>query len=222
MQYSLGRRLAVSAAIAGIIAAIVAVITFLANLKVEAQATPTRTITVAVTLLESATGGALPASQDPVSAQGQGNQPTAVSNQPPLVLHQELFLDAIDPIEDELNPESITWGAETFSRSLTNPLSGCSQVGPVDWVVPFGWSQLETEIGVGIDAVEPESRVTFNIYLDGTRAVSQTLAVGEHMPIEVSVVGVSRIRFETIIDKSRRGNCNTEATAVWGDPRFVP
>lgn len=68
------------------------------------------------------------------------------------------------------------------SRSLTNPLSGCSARGPIDWVIPVGVHQFDTEIGVATDAAEPDSKVTLNINLDGQPAGYTTLAVGLHKP----------------------------------------
>ncbi len=131
-----------------------------------------------------------------------------------------IYLDDVDAVEGSLDKASVTWKAATFSRSLTNPLSGCSARGPIDWIIPVGVHQFDTEIGVATDAAEPNSKVTFSIYLDGQPAGSTTLGVGLHKPLDIDLKEASRLRLESIIDKSRRNNCNTEATAVWGDPHF--
>nr|WP_306239139.1 NPCBM/NEW2 domain-containing protein [Ornithinimicrobium cryptoxanthini] len=132
-----------------------------------------------------------------------------------------MFLDEIETVDDDLNRESVTWRDQTFSRSLTNPLSGCSEIGPVDWVIPVGYGFFDAEIGVAEDAAEPDASVTFNVYVDGDPVVSETLTVGQHQPLRVPLSEASRIRLETIIDQNRRGNCNTEATSVFGDARFT-
>lgn len=132
-----------------------------------------------------------------------------------------MFLDEIEPVGDDLNRESVTWRDQTFSRSLTNPLSGCSAIGPVDWVIPVGYAFFDAEIGVAEDAAEPDARVTFNVYVGGDPVVTETFTVGQHQPLRVPLGEASRIRLETIIDQSRRGNCNTEATSVFGDARFT-
>ena len=132
------------------------------------------------------------------------------------------YLDSIDTVEGGLEPASITWGESTFPHSLTNPLSGCSAQGPVDWVVPSDAVLFVAEIGVTADSVEPDSRVTFNVFVDGVlQDGPQTLGVGEHTRMEVDVQDKGRIRLESVIDQSRRNNCNTEAVAVWGDAAFV-
>lgn len=148
--------------------------------------------------------------------------PAPVSSTPPSTAPNAgtVYLDGLDTIEDELDAESVSWGTATFARSLVNPLSGCSAVGPVEWVRPAGADSLKAEIGVAVESVEADSKVTFNVYLDGVLKSENTLGVGQHTPIDVPLGDSLRITFESIIDQSRRGNCNTEAYAVWGNARL--
>jgi hypothetical protein len=210
------KRLEVLAAIAGIVAALVAIIALILQFS---QVPVFDGSSISTVPSGSSTPSGADESPSPSRTPSENGPATTPSSEPSAA---EVYLDQLDPIEDELEPMSISWGSATFSRSLTNPLSGCSAVGPVDWVVPPRVNTLETEIGVAIDAVEPESKVTFNVYIDGSRVFTRTLAVGQHEPATIPLGAGLRIRFETIIDESRRSNCNTEARAVWGDPRLVP
>jgi NPCBM/NEW2 domain len=130
------------------------------------------------------------------------------------------FLADLDPVEGRLETKSVSWRGDTYPRSLVNPLSGCSQEGPVDWVIPPESKFFRAEVGVDAASVEPLSKVTFIVYLDGSPLPPKTLAVGAHAPVEVPLADHSRIRLESIIDESRRNNCNTEAIAVWGNARL--
>lgn len=81
-----------------------------------------------------------------------------------------------------------------------------------------GLDTIEDELDA--ESVEADSKVTFNVYLDGVLKSENTLGVGQHTPIDVPLGDSLRITFESIIDQSRRGNCNTEAYAVWGNARL--
>ena len=200
----------VVAAVIGAAATLIAAILVAKSGNVPEALLPKPTSTVTVTATRTITAS---------PSASNGSNPTSSSIRPGRVT----YLDSLPPVEGGLDRESVTWGDRTFSRSLTNPLSGCSDKGPVDWVIPADAGTFVAEIGVETDAVEAESRVTFNVFVDGTLGgESPTLGVGEHQPIEIPVRDKSRIRLESIIDQSRRSNCNTEAVAVWGDAAFVP
>jgi hypothetical protein len=195
--------------IAGILAMIIALVAYLRWEQSIAQSShPETTVTPMPSVSQSPAPTPLP------------EPPTDVT--PNAAVIAPVYLDQLEPIEDSLYRDSVSWGSATFAHSLTNLLSGCSSVGPVAWVVPVGMSVLNTEIGVAVDANEPESRVTFSVYLDGTLASTNTLGVGEHIPLSVPLAGAQRLTVESIIDESRRWNCNTEAMAVWGDPVLTP
>jgi hypothetical protein len=165
-----------------------------------------------------------PELSEPVTPSGDPTPESAspsVSGTPsPVVV--PVYLDQLETIEDAFYDGPVSWGAQTFPHSLQDYLSGCSSVGPVDWVIPARMSTFSTEVGVAVDSVEADSRVTFSIYLDGVNVSTATLGVGEHNPVTVPLDGAQRLRLEAIIDESRRGNCNTEAKAAWGNPVFAP
>lgn len=140
------------------------------------------------------------------------------ASQPP---SQAEYLDGLDPIGDSLFAESASWGFDKFAHSLVDPLSGCDEVGPVDWVIPPGESQLLAEIGVATDSQQPDARVTFNVYVDSKLVFTKTLGVSQHQPLAVDLAGGARLRLETIIDKNRQDNCGSDADAVWGNVRFA-
>lgn len=71
------------------------------------------------------------------------------------------YLEDLEPVEDMLDVESFALGATTYPHSLINPLSSCSQTGPVGWVLPAGASRVLAEVGVDPASVEPDSQVTF-------------------------------------------------------------
>ena len=132
------------------------------------------------------------------------------------------FLDALDPVERTfLTSEMATLGGVEYVHSLTNPMASCSQVGPVTWVLPQGAQRLLGEVGVDVGAAEPEARVAFLVQAGSSEVFSEVLAVGDHQSLTVPVKGGDRLTVETrfIPEGGFRGNCNTEAVAVWGDLR---
>jgi hypothetical protein len=134
------------------------------------------------------------------------------------------YLDALDPVEDSfLVHEPATLGGVDYVHSLTNPMASCSQAGPVTWVLPSPSQRLLGEVGVDVGAAEPRARVAFLVQADGAEIFSEVLAVGEHASLDASVTEGERLTIETrfIPEGGFRGNCNTEATAVWGDLRLV-
>lgn len=162
-------------------------------------------------------GTAVPPTPSATLPSASSAQPSSAVTTAPTIT----YLDSVEPIEKAFMRESVGWGAETFPHSLVDPLSGCSFVGPVDWVIPPGMRTFKSEIGVATDAVEPESRVSFTVYLDNVPAApTRTLAVGQHEPVEVALGAASRLRLEAVIDESRRNTCSADAEAVWGDPRL--
>lgn len=166
---------------------------------------PRATVTVTETITAPPS---TPLPIDPAKDKNEGPSPSAI------------FLDDLSPIEGGLENQSVSWRDATFSRSLVNSLSGCSAQGPVDWVIPQGVSLFIAEIGVDTSSVEPDSKVTFSVYLDGDPTEPTTLSVGQHTSLNVPLGDHQRMRLESIIDKDRRNNCNTEALAVWGNARF--
>lgn len=131
-----------------------------------------------------------------------------------------ILLDTLEPIDEYLETESVSWQENTFSHSLVNELSGCSARGPVIWEVPNGVSRFYTEIGVDTSSKERMANVSFNIYLDQSPVVSRTLPVGSHEPVSMELNGASTITLESIVDENRNLTCTGDAIAVWGDPRF--
>jgi len=134
------------------------------------------------------------------------------------------FLDALDPVEDtNLVAETAALGGTDYIHSLTNPMASCSQAGPATWVAPAGSQRLKAEVGVGVGAAEPEARVAFLVKVGSTEVFSKVFAVGEHGPLDVPIASGDRLTIETrfIPEDGFRGNCNTEAVAVWGDLRVL-
>lgn len=177
------------------------------------EAAPTNTPTTTVTTTQTVTAPPSitpPDESNPPSSSGSDQPDSSV-----------VYLDSLEAIEDGFEEASVSWGTATFSHSLLNPMSGCGEYGPADWVVPVGSSRFRAEIGVPITAAEPDARITFNVFEGGRQLTTKTVGVGEHVPISLSVTGGSRLRLESIIDQERRSNCNTEAEAVWGDARFT-
>lgn len=132
------------------------------------------------------------------------------------------FLDAIEPTERTLlKSEAATLGGVEYIHSLTNPMASCSEAGPVTWVFPQSAQRLVGEVGVENGAAEPKARIAFLVQSGSSEVFSQVLAVGEHQTLDVPVKGGERVTIETrfIPEGGFRGNCNTEAVAVWGDLR---
>lgn len=131
-----------------------------------------------------------------------------------------VYLQDLEPIEGYLSSESVTFGGETYASSLLNPMSGCSSQGPVRWEIPRDAALFQAVAGVPVDAAEGESRVTFIVRLDGSEVYNETHAVGKSQEVNIDVRGAQVLMLESIIDESRRSNCNTEADAVWGNASF--
>ena len=134
------------------------------------------------------------------------------------------YLDALEPVEDtNLVAETAALGGIDYIHSLTNPMASCSQAGPATWVAPAGSERLKAEVGVGVGAAEPKARVAFLVTVGSTEVFSKVLAVGEHEPLDVGIASGDRLTIETrfIPEGGFRGNCNTEAVAVWGDLRVL-
>lgn len=160
---------------------------------------PIQTITVMTTATSTVT--ASPSSSAPSSSTGA------------------LYLSDLPAISD-LETGSRSLGGVVFAHSLYNSLSGCSERGPGEWVVPANVTAFTAQVGVEIDAAEEDSRVTFVVTAGGSEVYKKTFDVGDSEPIRVPVIPNTRMKLESIIDRSRRGNCNTEAVAVWGDAAF--
>lgn len=129
-----------------------------------------------------------------------------------------LYLSDLPAISD-LETGSRSLGGIIFAHALYNPLSG-SERGPGEWVVPANVTAFTAQVGVEIDAAEADSRVTFVVTAGGSEVYKKTFAVGDSEPVRVPLMPNTRMKLESIIDRSRRGNCNAEAVAVWGDPAF--
>lgn len=173
---------------------------------VTSQATTTDTATVTVT--ETATVTA-------TSSGGPVDPPASAAT---------TYLDALNPVEDtHLVAEAAALGGKDYVHSLTNPMESCSQAGPTTWVIPSGAQRLQAEVGVSAGAAEPEARVAFLVTVDSTEVFSKVFAVGEHGPLDVAITSGDSLTIETrfIPEGGFRGNCNTEAVAVWGDLRVL-
>jgi len=134
------------------------------------------------------------------------------------------YLDALESVErTNLVAETAALGGTDYIHSLTNPMASCSQAGPATWVAPAGSERLQAEVGVGVGAAEPKARVAFLVTVGSTEVFSKVLAVGEHEPLDVAIASGDRLTIETrfIPEGGFRGNCNTEAVAVWGDLRVL-
>jgi hypothetical protein len=174
---------------------------------VTSQATTTETATVTVTRTATVTA----TSSNSASI---GSPASAATT----------YLDAFDPVEDTyLVAEAAVLGGKDYVHSLTNPMESCSQAGPTTWVVPSGAQRLQAEVGVSADAAEPKARVAFLVTMGSTEVFSKVFAVGEHGPLDVAITSGDRLTIETrfIPEGGFRGNCNTEAVAVWGDLRLL-
>lgn len=173
---------------------------------VTSQATTTETATVTVTTTATVTATSSSASVDST------------------VSAATTYLDALDPVEDTyLVAEAAALGGKDYVHSLTNPMESCSQAGPTTWVVPSGAQRLQAEVGVSAGAAEPKARVAFLVTVGSTEVFSKVFAVGEHGPLDVAITSDDRLTIETrfIPEGGFRGNCNTEAVAVWGDLRML-
>lgn len=188
-----------SAARAGNLPSIVALPTSTSTVTQTAFSVQTVTVTQTVTHTD---------------AQAASTQPGTTANP------GRTYLVDLRPIGASFERRVVDFSTVTYPNSLINLMSGCSQTGPVDYLVPVGATQLITEVGVTRDSLEPDSRITFQVTVDGQRVEPVTTGVGQHTTLTVAVTDKSRVRLETSIDKNRRTNCNTEAVAVWGDPYF--
>lgn len=136
------------------------------------------------------------------------------------MLPSGVYLDELDTVEESYDPIDIAFDGTPFPHSLVNPMSGCSEVDRVEWVAPANATALSMELGVDPASAEAAAKVTFTVSMDGQKIVNETLAVGEHEHVSVQVRGSGRLLFENAIDEDRRGNCNTEAKAIWGSALF--
>lgn len=180
----------------------------------------------AVATLVAARSGAIPAQILPMPIQTITVMATATatvtvspSATTPAPSPGVLYLSDL-PAISYLETGSRSLGGAIFAHSLYNPLSGCSERGPGEWVVPANVTAFTVQAGVAIDAAEADSRVTFVVTAGGSEVYKKTFAVGGSEPVRVPVMPNTRMKLESIIDRSRRGNCNTEAVAVWGDAAF--
>lgn len=180
----------------------------------------------AVATLVAARSGAIPAQILPmpiqtitVTATATSTATVSPSSPIPVPSPGALYLSDLRAISD-LETGSSSLGGIIFAHALYNPLSGCSERGPGEWVVPANVTAFTAQVGVEIDAAEADSRVTFVVTAGGSEVYKKTFAVGDSEPVRVPLMPNTRMKLESIIDRSRRGNCNAEAVAVWGDPAF--
>lgn len=199
--------------VAGVIGAVATLLVARSGNLPSVVALPTTTITVTQTAL-STTTETVTRTVTPTIGSNTGTGVAATGNS------GRTYLVDLQPVDSSLEQRVVDFSDVTYPNSLINLMSGCSQTGPVDYLVPGGATQLVAEVGVTRDSLEPDSRVTFQVTVDGQRAEPITAQVAQHATLRVVVSSKSRVRLETSIDKNRRTNCNTEAVAVWGDPYF--
>ncbi|MFI5627463.1 hypothetical protein ACIA03_28665 [Nocardioides sp. NPDC051685] len=140
--------------------------------------------------------------------------------QPGLESPSSVYLDELDTVEESYDPIDIAFDGTPFPHSLMNPMSGCSEVDQVEWVAPANATALSMDLGVDPSSAEAAAKVTFTVSMDGQKILNETLAVGQHKHVSVQIRGSGRLLFENAIDENRRGNCNTEAKAIWGSAVF--
>jgi hypothetical protein len=194
---------AITVAIIGALALVIAGLVQGDVVNVSVGPLPTVTATV------TATAG--PAS----STQPGQDTPTSVAG-------AVTYLADLQSLEHRLNSDPQDISGKTYSRALSNPLGGCSQIPPVEWNLSGDYAKFATTIGLSDDSIIRDAAVNFVVSLDGRLIADRTLEFGQAQEVALNVKQGLRLRLESkLVRGNVRNNCNSEAVAVWGDPMLT-
>ncbi|MGI9001501.1 MAG: NPCBM/NEW2 domain-containing protein [Pseudonocardia sp.] len=135
------------------------------------------------------------------------------------------YLDSLDPVgRDYLKSEPRRVDNNSYAHALYDSLGGCYSTGPAEYVVPEGAQTFTVVVGLADSSPTSEAKVKFTFYIDGRIPQNGEAEVGlkETVTIKFSVKDALRLKLEaTLVEGDVSDNCNSEAVAVWGDPRLA-